>query len=83
MVESGRHPCCLSMALLAGGRELGRGMRRIVGLVVIICMTTVTKGWDLVIVVAGMAICASHRGVRPGKDIVVIMNSESCRFPSW
>jgi hypothetical protein len=81
MVKGGRYPRSRCMARLAIGGELGRSVRRIVSLVVIIQVTANTRIRDVVIVPV-MALVASGRDMCTGQWPVSIVNRECGRAPA-
>lgn len=70
------------MACLAVSTELGCGMRRIVGLVVIIQVTADTNGRSRVIITVVALVTIIDRGMCTCQRPVVIVDCEGGRFPT-
>lgn len=81
MIESGGYPSGSGMTRLAIGRELGRGMRRIVRLVVIVEMTADTGIRDVVVITV-MALVAAGGNVCPCQRPVIVVGCHQCRCPA-
>lgn len=83
MIERGRHPAVHSVAGFAIGRELGRQVGRIGGLVVIRLMAAETgvRRRSVIAVMANIAII-TYTGMSTLQRPVVIMDREGGRLPS-
>lgn len=83
MVESGRIPGILTVALLAIGRETGRGMVGI-GRLIVVRLVTADTGIGCVVVVAVVTGCAlvGNGGVCSVQLIIIVVNRKSGRLPS-
>jgi len=82
MVEGRWRPGDLGMAGQAIGRELGRGMVRVSRLVVVGLMASDTGSWCTG-VIACMAVGAGARNMSACQYIIIVMDRESRRGPSW
>jgi len=81
MVEGGGYPCGCGMTRLTIGWELGRSVRRIGSLVVIVQVTPNT-GIRGGVIVPVMALVASGRDMCAGQWPVIIVNRECGRTPA-
>lgn len=83
MIEGTRNPVILVMARLAVSRELGRGVRRVGGLVVVPYVTACTcVGCSGVIAVMAAGTFVRYGGMRPRKQVKIAVDGESGRFPA-
>ena len=71
------------MAVGAGCRELGCGMGRVRGLVIVCQVAADAGGWRGGIVGPVMAGAAVEGDVGPGQDVIVVVDGEGGRFPVW
>jgi hypothetical protein len=82
VIESRRYPGSLIMTHLAIGGILGGGMGRIVGLVVIVQMTSDTGGWQNIVVIILVAGRAIKRQMCSCKYVIITMDRERGRCPA-
>jgi hypothetical protein len=83
VVEGGRRPCILVVALDTIGGELGCGMGRIVGLVKVILVTIVACSRRIVVgtVMAGNAVVGNSQ-MCSGDYPILVVYREKCGFPA-